>query len=123
MHTREVSLCTSSCVKFKLTKWFYLRAVYEYYATGANYKSLHAETVANSALWARYVADTSFRVTVNAYNHTIPFRRVQDIVEGFEFMDFRGPVDLKTPECHLVVTEECMYLLNASFKSLILMLA
>ncbi|KAH8119569.1 RNA methylase [Phellopilus nigrolimitatus] len=83
-----------------------VRSVYELYARGASYESVHSQALANSRLWERYVEKTSFRFSVSAYNHSIPLQRVREIVESFRFMGLKGSVDLKTPELILAVFEE-----------------
>ena len=33
--------------------------------------------------------------------------RVREVLTGFEFMDFKGPVNLKTPDVRFAIYEEC----------------
>lgn len=85
------------------------RAVYELYACATSYEGLHAHTKANSHLWKIYSesTSTSFKFTVNGYNHSIPQLRVREILAGFAFMDFKGPVNLQSPDVRFAVYEEC----------------
>jgi tRNA (guanine10-N2)-methyltransferase len=59
-----------------------LRAVYELYAQGSSYSSLHAANVRNRPLWERYTDDTSFRFLVTAYQHKIPKARQKEVIEA-----------------------------------------
>ncbi|THH07979.1 hypothetical protein EW145_g3009 [Phellinidium pouzarii] len=83
-----------------------VKAVYEFYARGNSYESVYKQTRENANLWARYIENTSFRFSVSGYNHSIPLRRVKEIVESFEFMNLKGPVDLRSPELRLTIFEE-----------------
>ena len=88
------------------------RAVYEHYGSSSSYDTLHAEVRQNSHLYERFQGNTSFRFTVHGYNHSIPNKRVKEIIDGFRYMDFRGPIDLKNPEVNLFVFEECKLVLK-----------
>lgn len=83
------------------------RGVYEFYAQGPSYAEVHEQTRNCRHLYERFVENTSFRFIVTAYNHTIAPRRQKDIVESFSFMDFKGPIDMKTPDLICAVFEEC----------------
>lgn len=85
------------------------RAVYEFYACGPTYEDVHAQTEKSSHLWKPIAESesTSFKFTVNGYNHSIPIARVREVLNGFAFMDFKGPVDLKNPEVRFAIYEEC----------------
>lgn len=85
------------------------RAVYEHYASASNYRDLHEQSMANAHLYTHYEQSASFRFTVHGYNHSIPKKRVSEVIDGFRYMDWKGPVDLKTPEVNLFVFEECEY--------------
>lgn len=109
MHTSKVSQASNldSKYKFIIDHILMARAVYEFYARGSTYPAVFEQTQRCRHLWQRYIENTSFRFTVSAYNHTIPLRRQKEVVETFSFMDFQGPIDLKTPELVLSVFEEC----------------
>lgn len=83
------------------------RSVHEFYARGSTYEELHEQVRQNAHLWSRYVADTSFKFKVEAYNHSIPQRRQTEVIETFDYMDMLGEINMKTPDITLCVFEEC----------------
>jgi tRNA (guanine10-N2)-methyltransferase len=84
------------------------RGIYEFYARGTSYEDLHEyNRIHSSKLWDRFVDDTAFKFSVNAYMHTIPQRRQREVVESFSYMDFRGKIDMKNPDIVLCCFEEC----------------
>ncbi len=68
---------------------------------------MHERNRLRKPQWEKYIADTSFKFMVTAFNHTIPQRRQRDVVEGFAYMDFQGKIDMKNPDITLVCFEEC----------------
>jgi len=80
--------------------------VYEFYAQGSSYASLHAATIQAKPLWERH-KNTSFRFLITAYQHKIPLKRQTEVVESFAYMDLLGKIDLKNPTITLVCFEEC----------------
>src|SRR5882757_9731517 len=90
--------------------WHDCRSVFEFYAQGSSYETLHTANRQNESLWHRYIKDTSFRFLVTAYNHTIPQSRQRDVIESFAYMGFLGKIDMKTPDIILTCFEECAYI-------------
>lgn len=84
------------------------RSICEFYARGKTYEELHERTRADPSKWARFAPDTSFKMRVTAYNHTIPQTRAREVVEDFSYMDMRGKIDMVQPEVTFVCYEECM---------------
>lgn len=70
---------------------------------------MHRQTKENTRLWAPIAesSSTTFKFTVNGYNHSIPMARVREVVTGFSYMDCKGPVDLNNPDVRFAVYEEC----------------
>ena len=97
----------SNSFLYPLTATRYSRAVFEFYAQGASYASLHSTNLQNKPLWERYIDDTSFRFLVTSYQHKIPLARQRDVIESFAYMGFLGEIDMKHPEITLVCFEEC----------------
>jgi len=83
------------------------RAVYDYYGHGETYDKLHTANQANRAKWSPYIPSTSFKFIVSGYNYKIPQRRQREVIESFAYMDFLGPIDMKSPEIVLSCFEEC----------------
>ncbi|KAL0577032.1 hypothetical protein V5O48_004966 [Marasmius crinis-equi] len=83
-----------------------IKSIYEFYCQADNYEELHRQNQANRHLWERYIEDTSFKFSVQAYNHKIPQRRQKEVVENFAYMGFSGKIDMKTPEIIMGCFEE-----------------
>ncbi|KAI0730326.1 tRNA guanosine-2'-O-methyltransferase [Fomitopsis betulina] len=83
-----------------------VKFVCEFYARGKTYDELHEQVRTNHGKWEKHVHDTSWKLFISAYNHTIPQRRQKDVVEDFNYMDFRGKVDMSNPEVTLACFEE-----------------
>ncbi|KAH9935695.1 tRNA guanosine-2'-O-methyltransferase [Fomitopsis serialis] len=75
-----------------------VKSVCEFYGRGKTYEELHEQIRKNRERWSKYTHDTSFKFSISAYNHTIPQRRMKDVIEGFSYMDFRGRIDMHSPE-------------------------
>jgi tRNA (guanine10-N2)-methyltransferase len=83
-----------------------IKGVYELWATGTTYETLHAENLKKQEAWNKYRLDTMFKFSVISFNHTIPNRRQREIINGFAYMGWEGKIDMKTPEVTLVCIEE-----------------
>ncbi|RDX42082.1 tRNA guanosine-2'-O-methyltransferase [Lentinus brumalis] len=83
-----------------------IKYVCEFYARGKSYEEMHERNRLRKPQWEKYIADTSFKFMVTAFNHTIPQRRQRDVVEGFAYMDFQGKIDMKNPDITLSCFEE-----------------
>ncbi|KAG7098852.1 hypothetical protein E1B28_000755 [Marasmius oreades] len=83
-----------------------IKSIYEFYCQGDDYEHLHDRNRENRHLWSRFIADTSFKFAVSAYNHKIPQVRQKEIVESFSYMGFLGKIDMKTPDIVMGCFEE-----------------
>ncbi|THH31329.1 hypothetical protein EUX98_g2848 [Antrodiella citrinella] len=83
-----------------------VKSICEFYARGKTYEELHMQTRADPSKWARYVENTSFKMKVTAYNHSIPQTRARDVVEDFSYMGMLGKIDMIQPEITFVCYEE-----------------
>ena len=54
--------------------------------------------------------DSSFRFLVAAYNHSIHKNRKKTIMESFDYMDWKGPIDVVNASVTLKCIEECRWL-------------
>ncbi|KAJ3570013.1 hypothetical protein NP233_g4681 [Leucocoprinus birnbaumii] len=83
-----------------------IKSIYEFYARGVTYQEVHEMNRSKKHLWEKYIPDTSFKFNVTGFNHTIPQKRQRDVIESFAYMDFRGKIDMKTPEITMACFEE-----------------
>ncbi|KAH7921404.1 tRNA guanosine-2'-O-methyltransferase [Leucogyrophana mollusca] len=83
-----------------------IKSIYEFYAQGQSYEELHEKNKVVQAKWSQYVADTSFKFTVDAFNYSITQRRQREVIENFSYMGFMGKIDMKHPEITLGCFEE-----------------
>ncbi|KIJ67993.1 hypothetical protein HYDPIDRAFT_126592 [Hydnomerulius pinastri MD-312] len=86
-----------------------IKSIYEFYAQGSTYAELHEANRDVRLRWERYIPETSFKFTVNGYNHGLSQRRQREVIESFSYMDFLGKIDMKEPEITLGVFEECTF--------------
>ncbi|KZV88323.1 tRNA guanosine-2'-O-methyltransferase [Exidia glandulosa HHB12029] len=82
-----------------------IKAVSEFWATGATAEELHVAVKANEAAWRPY-EHTSFKFLVGAYNQTISSAEQRARMESLRYMDFDGKIDLKHPELVMEWWEE-----------------
>lgn len=101
------------CADVSLTSPSFARSIYAFYAQGSTYDELHEANKHVRSLWERYIPDTSFKFTVNGYNHGLSQRRQRDVIESFAYMDFLGKIEMKNPAITLGVFEECACLKSA----------
>ncbi len=51
--------------------------------------------------------DKRWKIAVECVNHHATDRRSLDVINSFGWIGLRGKIDLKKPECELVVLEDC----------------
>ncbi|KAH8107747.1 tRNA guanosine-2'-O-methyltransferase, partial [Cristinia sonorae] len=83
-----------------------VKSICEFYARGKTYEEMHEQTRAASSKWSKYTADTSFKMRVTAYNHTVPQWRATQVMEEFSYMNMLGKIDMANPEVTLICYEE-----------------
>lgn len=87
------------------------RAIYALWGRGKTYDEVHTMNKAHPERWAPF-QKSSFKFTVAAINQTMRQSRIQGIIDSFDYINFTGPVDLKSPEVSLMCWEECMWILS-----------
>ena len=85
------------------------RSVYELYARAHTYEELHERNRSSRHLWDKYIPNTSFKFTVNGYNHSISKTRQRQVIEDFAYMELMGRIDLVSPEVTMGCFEECAF--------------
>lgn len=88
------------------------RSVYHFYAKGSTYEELHERNRDAISQWSPYIPDTSFKYSVNAYNHKISQSCQKEIIESFSYMELLGRIDMKNPEVTFGYFEECEFSLT-----------
>jgi tRNA (guanine10-N2)-methyltransferase len=84
-----------------------VRNVYELWAHGTSYASLHAmnQTPEARAKWEPY-RSTPFKIQVSAIHHSFPSARAKEVFDGFGYMNYERFV-MDNPELWLLCCEEC----------------
>lgn len=54
----------------------------------------------------RYVEDTTFKVSVSAFQATLSDPQKVDIIEDLKYMDFKGRIRMRDPELEVIVWQE-----------------
>lgn len=81
-------------------------AIYEIWGQGSIYEELHADVKARtSSKWDTY-KQTSFRFSVDAFQGKRSTSAQRELINGFRYMDLKGPIDLKNPDLHLCIFED-----------------
>ncbi|KAF8608623.1 tRNA guanosine-2'-O-methyltransferase [Ceratobasidium sp. AG-I] len=84
-----------------------IKAIYELWAMGPSYSTLHIMNKENRAKWdTETYHNARFRFNVLAYCHTIPKTRQREIMEGFAYMGYKGKIDMANPELVMACIEE-----------------
>ena len=82
------------------------KSIHEYYASGSTYDELHEQIKALPlTTWEAYL-QSSFRFTIDAYCGKRTTAEQRDIVEGFQYLAFQGPIKMKNPDDEFMVFEE-----------------
>ncbi|KAG8780523.1 hypothetical protein FRC12_022899 [Ceratobasidium sp. 428] len=84
-----------------------VKAIYELWATGTSYTTLHAANKENRAKWdTPEYNQARFRFNVAAYCHTIPKARQKEVMDSFAYMGYQGKIDMTNPEFVMACIEE-----------------
>jgi len=80
-------------------------AIFELWGFGTDYDSLH-DDIRNrtSHLWQQYL-DGSFRFSVECFQGSRSAAQQRDIIEGFSYLGFEGPIRMKGADHEFVVHE------------------
>ncbi|QRV79134.1 tRNA guanosine-2 -O-methyltransferase [Ceratobasidium sp. AG-Ba] len=84
-----------------------VKAVYELWAIGSSYETLHECNKANQSRWnTPWYHQARFRFNVAAYCHTIPKQRQKEVMDSFAYMGYKGKIDMADPEFVMACIEE-----------------
>lgn len=82
------------------------KCIYEIWGQGTNYEELHSDVRRRSHhLWDLY-KHRSFKFSFDCYGSSHDFEQQRRIINGFSYLDFRGPIKMKNPEFEFAVLEE-----------------
>lgn len=81
------------------------KAIYEVWGSGSTYEKLHENVRANSKhLWATYQS-VSFKFSIDSYQGSRTTAEQRNLIEGFQFLGFEGPIKMKGAEQEFCVSE------------------
>lgn len=81
-------------------------AIYEFWATGPDFTSLHEVIQAETrSRWEDYM-EASFRFSIHGYQGKRTNQQQKDIINGFSYMAFRGPIKMRGADHEFCVHEE-----------------
>ena len=60
----------------------------------------------SQSLWTPYIQDTPFKFNVSAFNRNISKTRQRDVIESFNWMDYKGEIRMAGPELEVGVLED-----------------
>jgi tRNA (guanine10-N2)-methyltransferase len=86
-------------------------AIYELWGmtpkTDASYATLHADvkTRTNPEIWAQY-KEASFKFSIDAYCGKRSPTEQTEIIDGFRYLGFEGPIQMQSPEIEFTVFEQ-----------------
>ncbi|EJD52503.1 tRNA guanosine-2'-O-methyltransferase [Auricularia subglabra TFB-10046 SS5] len=83
-----------------------IKSVSEFWAAGDTIREVHDGVRVCEPLWSQYCEKTSFKFTVAAHNQTINKEEQRERIEALAWMNFRGKIDLKSPQLVLEWWEE-----------------
>ncbi|KAI0997865.1 tRNA (guanine(10)-N2)-methyltransferase [Podosphaera aphanis] len=82
------------------------KAVYEVWGEGVNYEALHENcSTISSHLWPRYT-DASFKFVFDIFQATRSTIDQRELINGFSFLNFKGPIKMKKAEQEFCIFEE-----------------
>lgn len=82
------------------------KAIYELWGgAAATMEELHVQVKANSHLWPKYQTD-SFKFDIMGYQNSRSKEQFIKMVEGFSYMEFKGPIRMKNAQHVFTILED-----------------
>ncbi|KAK0659798.1 tRNA (guanine(10)-N2)-methyltransferase [Lasiodiplodia hormozganensis] len=101
-----VTLPSDTAARAIISRSILTMGVYELWGSGTDYPSLHASvTSRTSSRWADY-AQSSFRFSVDTFQGKRSSTAQRELINGFRYLNFAGPIRMKDAELHLCIFEE-----------------
>lgn len=81
--------------------------IYELWGSGSTYSDLHQDIKhRTSPFWPNY-RSSSFKFEIHAYQAKRSLAEQDALIQGFRYLGFEGPINLKNPEYTFAIFEEC----------------
>ncbi|OJD37587.1 rna methylase family protein [Diplodia corticola] len=101
-----VALPSDAAARAVVSRSILTMGIYELWGSGPDYASLHASVRARTApRWAGY-SQASFRFSVDAFRGKRGSAAQRELIDGFRYLGFAGPIRMKDAELHLCIFEE-----------------
>lgn len=101
-----VTLPSDTAARAIISRSILTMGVYELWGSGTDYDSLHASVASRtSSRWADY-AQSSFRFSVDTFQGKRSSTAQRELINGFRYLKFAGPIRMKDAELHLCIFEE-----------------
>lgn len=82
------------------------KAIYEVWGSSCNISELHDSVRAQSQhLWHLY-KDVSFKFSVDSFQGTRSIAEQRELIEGFSYLGFDGPIKMKNPDQDFCILED-----------------
>ena len=105
-HSSTINSSTHALTKYFISHSILGKSIYELYATGPDYSSLHT-TIRNlpAVTWTPHEHST-FKFSLDAYCGKRSTKQQREIIEGFSYLPLRGKIEMKKPDQEFVILEE-----------------
>ncbi|KKY19001.1 putative trna guanosine-2o-methyltransferase trm11 [Diplodia seriata] len=101
-----VTLPSDAAARTIISRSILTMGIYELWGSGTDHSSLHASVTSRTASrWADY-AQASFRFSVDAFQGKRGSAAQRELIDGFRYLGFAGPIRMKDAELHLCIFEE-----------------
>ncbi|KAL0261022.1 hypothetical protein SLS55_004714 [Diplodia seriata] len=101
-----VTLPSDAAARAIISRSILTMGIYELWGSGTDHSSLHASVTSRTASrWADY-AQASFRFSVDAFQGKRGSAAQRELIDGFRYLGFAGPIRMKDAELHLCIFEE-----------------
>ncbi|KAL8933984.1 MAG: hypothetical protein Q9216_006124 [Gyalolechia sp. 2 TL-2023] len=81
--------------------------IYELWGSGRTYEELHQDIKHRTlVLWQKYKS-SSFKFEIHAYRAKRSLAEQNALIQGFRYLGFEGPIQLRDPEQTFCIFEEC----------------
>jgi tRNA (guanine10-N2)-methyltransferase len=82
-------------------------SIYELWGQGTDYEALHIDIKKKSQhLWSKYENNTTFRFSVHGFQGKRDNKTQREIIDGFKYTGFKGPVRMKGADQEFCVFED-----------------
>lgn len=101
-----MSLKDEASARALLVRSILSQSIYELWASGSDYPSLHESLRNNTTIDPAQYRDVSFRFDVDCFQGKHSQMGQRDLIESFAYLPFEGPIKMRDPELSMCIFED-----------------